>query len=194
MSSLDPRPEGASSMARQIALLRGINVGGHRKVPMAELRELMARLGLRDVRTYVQSGNAVFTGPDGPETEVAGRLEAEIEATFGVSVPVMIRSREEMAGVVAANPLGSVATDPARHLVLFLHEPVDPERVAGIDPADFTPEAFRVLGREIFLWAPEGVRDSRVIKALSEKRLGAAGTARNWRTVEKLLAMAGEKG
>jgi uncharacterized protein (DUF1697 family) len=179
-------------MARQIALLRGINVGGHRKVPMAQLRELMVRLGHRDVRTHVQSGNVVFTGPDQPQAEVAQQLEGELKATFGFEVSVVIRSRDELADVIRANPLRSVATDPARHLVLFLDAPVEPERLAGIDPADFAPEAFRVGGREIFLWAPEGVRDSRLVKALSEKRLGVTATARNWRTVEKLLVLADE--
>ncbi len=180
-------------MARQIALLRGLNVGGHRKVPMAELRDLMVRLGHQDVRTYVQSGNAVFTGPDDPRAETARQLETELEAAFGFAVSVMVRSRDEIADVIDANPLRSVATDPARHLVLFLDEPVDRDRLAGLSPADYEPEAFHVRGREVFLWAPEGVSNSRLAKDLSEKRLGATATARNWRTVEKLLEMADEE-
>ena len=181
-------------MARQIALLRGINVGGHKKVEMARLRELMETLGYRDVRTHVQSGNVVFTGPDRSPAQVARRLEGELAATFGFEVSVMVRSREELAAVVAANPLRDVATDPAKHLVLFLAAALDAERVAGVEPADFAPEAFHVAegGREIHLWAPDGLRDSRLVKALSEKRLGLAATARNWRTVEKLLAIADE--
>ncbi len=179
-------------MARQIALLRGINVGGHKKVEMARLRELMGELGYRDVRTYVQSGNVIFTGPDRPTAEVERRLEAELAATFGFEVSVIVRSREKLAEVIALNPLGDVATDPARYLVLFLSAEVDPERVAGVEPADFSPEAFHLRRREIYLWAPEGVRDSRLAKALSEKRLGVAATARNWRTVEKLVALADE--
>ncbi|MGI8593382.1 MAG: DUF1697 domain-containing protein [Solirubrobacteraceae bacterium] len=181
-------------MARQIALLRGINVGGHKKVGMARLRELMDELGYRDVRTYVQSGNVVFTGPDRPPDQVARRLEGELAATFGFEVSVVVRSREELAQVVAANPLRDVATDPAKHLVLFLAAELDADRLGGIEPADVSPEAFHVDvgGREIYLWAPEGVRDSRLVKALSEKRLGVAATARNWRTVERLLALAEE--
>ncbi|MBA2476644.1 MAG: DUF1697 domain-containing protein [Actinobacteria bacterium] len=179
-------------MARQIALLRGINVGGHKKVQMARLRELMERLGYRDVRTYVQSGNVVFTGPDRPTAEVADELEGQLAATFGFDVSVVVRSRDELADVVRANPLREVATEPSRHLVLFLAGPVDPERIAGLGADDFEPEAFHVRGREVFLWAPGGVRDSRVAKALCEQRLGVTATARNWRTVERLLALADE--
>ena len=181
-------------MARQIALLRGINVGGHKKVPMARLRELMEALGFRDVRTYVQSGNVVFTGPDAPADAVAQQLEQEIAATFGFDVSVVVRSRDELADVVAADPLRDVATDPARHLVVFRDSEIDLERLPAMDPADFAPEAFHVRGRELYVWAPEGVRDSRLLKALSEQRLGGTATARNWRTVEKLLALADETG
>ncbi len=179
-------------MARQIALLRGINVGGHKKVQMARLRELMEDLGYRDVRTYVQSGNVVFSGPDEPPVELARQLEVQLAATFGFEVSVVVRTRDELAEVIAANPLRHVATDSARHLVIFLVAEVDPDRVAGVDPADFAPEAFHVRGREVYVWAPEGLRDSRVYKALSEKRLGGVATARNWRTVERLLALADE--
>ncbi|MBA2579800.1 MAG: DUF1697 domain-containing protein [Thermoleophilaceae bacterium] len=181
-------------MARLIALLRGINVGGHKKVEMARLRELMGTLGYRDVRTYVQSGNVVFTGPEVPPIEVAQRLEERIAATFGFDVSVMVRSREELADVIAANPLRDVATDPSRHLVVFRDDEVDLTGAATVDPADFAPEAFHVRGREIYLWAPDGVRDSPVVKALSEKRLGGTATARNWRTLEKLLVLAYEAG
>ena len=177
-------------MARQIALLRGINVGGHRKVPMARLRELIEALGFRDVRTYLQSGNVVFTGPRTPGAELARQLQDQIAATFGFDVAVVMRSREELADVVEANPLRDVATDPARHIVVFRRGEVDLGRVAGIDPEAFEPEAFHVRGREIYVWAPAGVRDSRVLKALSEQHLGGVATARNWRTVVKLLALA----
>lgn len=179
-------------MARHVALLRGINVGGHRKVGMAWVRELMGELGYRDARTYLQSGNVVFTGPDRPPAEVARELEEQLAATFGFEVSVVVRSREELADVVRANPLREVATAPSRHLVIFLSADVNPERVADLDPAGFAPEAFHVRGREVFVWAPAGVHDSRVVRALSEKRLGGIATARNWRTVEKLLALADE--
>jgi uncharacterized protein (DUF1697 family) len=189
-------------MARHIALLRGINVGGHKKVPMARLRELIAGLGYTDVRTYLNSGNAVFGTPDRSAADVAReleeaierKLEEAIEREFGFHVSVIVRSRDEIAGVVAANPLADVATDPARYLVAFLDGEVDPERVADLDPAGFAPEAFHLRGREVYIWAPAGIAESRVVKELSQKRLGAIATARNWRTVERLLALADESG
>lgn len=179
-------------MARHIALLRGINVGGRNKVEMARLRELVERLGYRDVRTYVQSGNVVFTGPEQPTEEVAQRFEEEIAATFGLDVSVMVRSRDELAAVVRANPLGDVATDPARYQVLFLDTQTDPQRVADIDQEEFAPEVFHLRGQEIYCWLPGGAGESRLMKALSDKRLGVTTTARNWKTVEKLLALADE--
>jgi uncharacterized protein (DUF1697 family) len=169
---------------RQIALLRGINVGGNKKVEMARLRALLEELGYRGVRTYVNSGNVVFSGPKRSEKH----LEAAIAKTFGFDVPVILRSRDELADVVTANPLRDVATDPAKHLVVFCAADASTE----LDPADFAPETFHLRGREVFLWAPGGIGDSPVAKALANKPLGAKSTARNWRTVEKLLALADE--
>jgi uncharacterized protein (DUF1697 family) len=177
-------------MARRIALLRGINLGGRRKVPMARLRELMDELGYEDVRTHLQSGNVVFDGPDASPEKVARRLEEALENTFGFEVAVVVRSRDELAAVVRADPLGAAATDPAKYLVSFLADEVDPKRVADIDLEEFAPETFRLLGRELYLWLPNGVHASRLAKALSDERLGTTATARNWRTVEKLLALA----
>jgi uncharacterized protein (DUF1697 family) len=171
-------------MPRQIALLRGINVGGNKKVEMARLRGLLEELGYRDVRTYVNSGNVVFSGPRTSER----RLETAIAKTFGFDVPVVIRSRDELADIVSANPLRDVASDPAKHLVVFCGA----EASTDLDPADFAPETFQVRGREVYLWAPGGINDSPVAKALATKPLGAKSTARNWRTVEKLLALADE--
>ena len=159
---------------------------------MARLRELMEALRYRDVRTYVQSGNVVFSAPDTPPPDLEQQLERAIAAEFGFDVSVVVRSRDELADVVALDPLGDIATDPARYLVIFRAAPLDPERLAAIDPAAFAPEAFHARERELYVWAPEGMRDSALLKALSEQRLGGVATARNWRTVEKLLALADE--
>jgi uncharacterized protein (DUF1697 family) len=169
-------------MARQIALLRGINVGGNKRVEMARLRGLMEELGYRDVRTYVNSGNVVFSGPGRSEKH----LEAAIAKTFGFDVPVVLRSREEIADIIQANPLRDVATDPAKHLVVFCAA----EATTDLDADDFAPETFVVRGREVYLWAPGGLAHSELAKRLANKSLGAKSTARNWRTVEKLLALA----
>ena len=171
-------------MARQIALLRGVNVGGNKRVEMARLRALLEELGYRDVRTYVNSGNVVFSGPRRSERH----LEAAIAQTFGFEVPVVLRTRDELADVVQANPLRDVASDPAKHLVVFCGA----EAATDLDPADFAPETFHVRGREVYLWAPGGVATSPLTKVLATKSVGEKSTARNWRTVEKLLALADE--
>src|SRR5512142_2309607 len=99
-------------MTRHVALLRGINVGAHHRIPMPRLREVLAAAGLSDVRTYVQSGNVVFEAGERSPEESAALLVREIEAAFSLNVPVVVRTGEELADVVAANPLADVATDP----------------------------------------------------------------------------------
>jgi uncharacterized protein (DUF1697 family) len=177
-------------MARLVALLRGINVGGHNKVPMARLREVLEAVGFEDVRTYVQSGNVALTAPGRSHAKVGRKIEAAIEEAFGFDVTVVMRTRDELAALVADDPLGDVATDPTYRIVVFLAEKLDRRRLADVDPAQFAPEAFALRDREIVIWAPNGQRDSRLVKTLSEQRTGVTGTARNWRTVEKLLALA----
>jgi uncharacterized protein (DUF1697 family) len=173
-----------TTVPRQIALLRGVNVGGNKKVEMARLRALMEQLGYRHVRTHLNSGNVVFSGPRRSEKH----LEAAIAEAFGFEVPVVLRSRDELAAIVEANPLRDLATDPARHLVVFCAD----EASTDLDPMDFAPDTFTILGREVYLWAPGGISTSELAKRLAVKSLGAKSTARNWRTVEKLLAIADE--
>jgi len=178
--------------ARRIALLRGVNVGGNKKVPMARLRELFERLGHRAVRTYVQSGNVVFTAgdPSASDGELARAVEQAIEEELGFSAAVTIRTRDELAAVLAADPFAGVADHPSRYHVFFLADEVDPDRLADVDRARYEPERFALRGRELYLWTPEGLGRSPLAKVLTERRLGVAATARNWRTVTTLLEIA----
>jgi uncharacterized protein (DUF1697 family) len=178
-------------MTRHIALLRGINVGGHKKVPMAELRRALEDAGFEDVKTYVQSGNVALSADETSPGKVRQAVEKAIEDAFGFDVAVVVRSREEIAALVEDDPLGDVATNPQYRIVVFLAEKLDPQRLAGVDPDEFAPEAFALRDYEIVMWAPNGQRDSRLVKTLTERRTGIVGTARNWRTVEKLLDLAG---
>jgi uncharacterized protein (DUF1697 family) len=174
-------------MARQVALLRGINVGGNKKVAMG-LRELFTDdLGLTDIKTYVNSGNIVFSG----RKTSAAKIEKAIAAEFGFDVSVIVRTRDEIADVAAANPLAKIAGNPARYLVLFSGDgPIDAGRVAEVDRDALKPEVFAIRGSEAYLWLPGGVQNSKLLKAINEKRLGVTLTGRNWRTVEKLLELA----
>jgi len=176
-------------MARQIALLRGINVGPSNRVAMARLREVFAELGATDVKTYVNSGNVVFGGPQAS----AAKLEKAIAAAFGFPIPVVVRTRDDLADVVAANPLAGVATNPSRYLVSFSGDgAIDPGRAEDVEPGE--GEQFTIRGSELYLWLPGGVQKSKLVRGLTDKRLGVTLTARNWRTVEKLLELADADG
>ena len=178
-------------MTRHIALLRGINVGGHKKVPMAELRSALEDAGFEDVKTYVQSGNVALTAKERSPAKVGRKVEQAIEAAFGFDVAVVVRSREEIAALVEDDPLGDVATNPTYRVVVFLAGKLDRSRLADVDAEEFAPEAFALRDYEIVMWAPDGQRDSKLVKTLTEKRTGVTGTARNWKTVLKLLDLAG---
>lgn len=176
-------------MPRQIALLRGINVGKHRRVGMADLRELLTGLGYEDVQTYLQSGNVLLTSDRSAE-KVERELEKQIEAKLGVDPLVTVRTRDEFADVIARDPFGEEADDPKRYQVTFLSAEPDAERVRKLDGLDIAPERFVLSGREIYAWHPDGLQRSRLAPALTDKRLGVTATARNWNTVCKLLALA----
>lgn len=178
-------------MAVKIALLRGINVGSHNRVAMADLRELLASLGYNDARTLVQSGNIVLTA-DVSSEQLALELEREIAGRFGVETPVIVRTREELAAVVALDPLGDVAAQNKLYQVSFLSAEPDPQALAKIAEVDLAPERFVHAGREIYAWHPEGIHSSPLARLLTDKRLGVAATARNWKTTTKLLEMADE--
>jgi uncharacterized protein (DUF1697 family) len=175
-------------MTRYVALLRGINIGPHRRVGMADLRSLMDGLGYGDVRTLLQSGNAVFTAHASAQ-RVTLELEDRIATDLGVKAEVVVRTSGELAGVVERDPLGDVATDPKRYQVSFLSAEPSPAVARELADLDFTPEQFVLSGREIYAWHPEGINRSPLVKLLSGPRLGVTATARNWNTVTKLLAM-----
>lgn len=176
-------------MTAQVAFLRGINVGGHNRIGMQRLRELLSGAGYQDVRTHLQSGNAVFRVP-GTSERTRADLEGRIARELGLDVPVLVRERDELADVLAADPLRQVVTDPAKSLVAFLSRRPDPEAVAALDPAEFAPDEFRVRGREIYLWCPNGVRRTKLTNAFLERRLGVSATVRNWSTVAKMAELA----
>jgi uncharacterized protein (DUF1697 family) len=173
---------------RQIVLLRGINLGPSRRVPMADLRSLLSGAGYEDVRTYVQSGNIVLSSTAAPaqlERDCAQLISEE----FGFDVPVVVRTRDEVAEVVAANPLAEVAEDLKRYQVSFLHQALDADTAKRLRALVAEPEALVIDGREIYAWHPRGVARSKLWNALAGKGLGVTATARNWTTVTTLLAM-----
>jgi uncharacterized protein (DUF1697 family) len=176
-------------VTRLAVLLRGINVGRHKRIKMADLRALLEAAGYRDVRTLLQSGNVVLETDSEPEA-AARDIERAIAERTGFDVDVVIRTPEELAEVVRADPLGDVRTDGARHFVVFCSTPPAPEVVQRLEAQDFGSERWTLLGRDLHLWCPDGVQDSPLMKAATDARAVHTATARNWNTVEKLLALA----
>lgn len=179
-------------MARYIALLRGINVGGHAKLPMDDLRQVLLTMGCTDVGTYLQSGNAVLTAAENDADALALAIETQLQASFGLAVKVVVRRPAELDSVVAANPFPGGVVEPTKLHVAFLSAAVDVEGVAELDPTRFEPDQFRLGQREIYFWYPNGSGRSKLTGALFERRLGVVATARNWNTVTKLSALSSE--
>ena len=181
-------------MATHVALLRGINVGGNNKVPMAELREVVGSLGHTGVSTYIQSGNVLFTARAGAPALAAG-LEKAIEQAFGLQLRVVVLSRTELAQVISDNPYRAEPNPKYVHAMFFPAEPGQEvrESVAAAErraAAKGGRDEATVVGRTLFLHTPDGYGRSELAAQLARARgAGTTGTARNMATVTKLLAL-----
>ncbi|MEU2869882.1 DUF1697 domain-containing protein [Streptomyces olivoreticuli] len=175
------------------ALLRGINVGGHRKVPMADLRALLTGLGYGGVRTYLQSGNAAFTTAPGDERELAAQVGRAIEDRFGFAVDVLVRDHAYLTSVADACPFPAASLEPRQLHVTYFSEPVAASHLASVDVARFLPEEFRLGDRALYLYAPDGLGRSKLADALARipAGKGVVATTRNWNTVMKLAELTG---
>jgi uncharacterized protein (DUF1697 family) len=185
-----PRRKGAgSSRTTYVALLRGINLGGRNKVSMADLRALFASLGAEEVATYVQSGNVIFKSADA-SAKLIEATERRIRRDLGLSVTVLLRTRPQLAKVLAGNPFANDEREATKLHVTFLAAKPDRTRVRELDPERAEPDEFRVAGQEIYLRCPNGYGRSKLTNAYFEKQLGVAATTRNWKTVRKLVELA----
>ena len=174
-----------------IALLRAINVGGTKKLLMADLRAMFEAAGCTDVHTYIQSGNVVFRAEDALAERIPVLIQAEIADSKGFEVPVVTRSAAEWGDVVAGNPFLAAGADPAQLHVGFLAEAPSAARIAELDPDRSPSDEFEVRGREVYLHFPNGTARSKLTVDYFDRVLGTTITIRNWRTVGKLLDMAG---
>ncbi len=175
-------------MASFVALLRGVNVGSSKRVPMAELRALLAALGYTDVQTLLNSGNAVFASPGGSATTHATRIQAAIAEHLGVAVPVIVKSAKEMAAIESGNALVTIATDPSRLLVAFTRTASDLQGLAVLTQFLQPPERLHVGGHAAYLWCANGILKSKAGEALLGRH-GRAATTRNWATLLKICAI-----
>jgi uncharacterized protein (DUF1697 family) len=172
-------------MTQLVVLLRGVNVGGRNKVPMARLRDSLTDAGFADVISHLQSGNVIVGSRKGAAA-VARDVAAVIEVEFGLTIAVTVRTRKELAAVVSGDPFGDVRTDDSRHGVAFLDAAPAAGKVAALDEASHRPDRLVVAGREIHLWCPNGFQETVFTNAFLERRLGVVATTRNWRTVRTL--------
>lgn len=174
-----------------VAMLRGVNVGGHQKISMAALRTLCTSLGLRDVQTYIQSGNLVFREDGEDPVKLALRLEKAIEAGFGFRPAVIVRTASELRKVIAKNPFaGREGVEPNRLLVVFMNSAPPKQARDQLLGLPCEPEELRINGREVYIYYPQGMAHPKISLVKMEKTLRCASTGRNWNTVNKLMTMA----
>lgn len=177
---------------RYVALLRGINVGGNKKVAMAELRALMTGLGHEEVVTVLQSGNAVFSSRRRGVADIARELEGALAEQMHVECRVLVRTAAELSAVVDANPMADAIAEPARFHCCFLEKAPARDRVDGLlaeaATGAFDPDELAFGDGVLYAWYRAGVQDSKLAKVL-DRRLGVAVTARNWNTVTKLVEL-----
>ncbi len=180
-------------MTKWILLLQGINVGGQKRMPMPELQSLLAGLGLQSVRTYIQSGNAVFSSPEADRAVLGEMIGNAIAEKFGFATPVFLRTAAEMARVAGENPfLTARSEDPAFLHVTFLSAPLTPEARAGLTAPAGIPDEMAPGLEEIYLFCPQGYGRTKLNNAFFERKLDQKVTTRNWNSVMTLLRMAEE--
>lgn len=171
-----------------VALMRGINVGGKNMLPMKVLAAMFEAAGARSVRTYIQSGNVVFEAPAARRAKLALAVRAAVKKQLGFESEVVVRSAEELERVARSNPFLPKA-ELAQLYVAFLADRPTPAQVKALDPSRSPPDAFRVVGREVYLKLPNGAGRTKLTNAYFDSKLGTVSTMRNWRTVLTLLEM-----
>jgi uncharacterized protein (DUF1697 family) len=178
-------------MTTYIALLRGINVGGHQKVTMADLRDMATHLGLAEAQTLLQSGNLVFRTAARSATQLEHLLEAEAIKRLALQSDFIVRTAEEWKTIAARNPfLEQAERDPSHLVVMFFKDAPKASDIAALRAVITGPEIVHADGRQAYITYPDGIGDSRLTNSLIERKLGVRGTARNWNTVLKLEALA----
>jgi uncharacterized protein (DUF1697 family) len=176
--------------ATHVALLRGINVGGKNPLPMKELAAEFVAAGCEDARTFIQSGNVIFSAPPGKdEDQLAHLLGARLAERFSYTAPLALRATEELRAAIANNPYLAMGAPEETLHVMFLTATPDAARVEKLDPNRSPGDTFVVLGREIYLRLPNGMARTKLTNAYFDTKLGVTSTARNWRTTTKLLEL-----
>jgi uncharacterized protein (DUF1697 family) len=172
-----------------VALLRGINLGPNNRLPMKALEKMFSDAGCSEVRSYVQSGNVVFSANKSLAGKLPDQIAVRILKSFGFRVPVILRTAEQIAETVRNNPfLKKEAMTDILHLMFLANQPSQ-ERIAALDHSRFLPDELVIRGAEIYLRLPNGVARTKLTNAYFDSKLDTVSTGRNWRTVNKLLEM-----
>lgn len=177
-------------MTTNVALLRGINLGGRNKVGMDSLRQLFLALGHVDVKSYLQSGNVIFRSPVKESSRLARDIEERLARDLGLTVTVLLRTGDDFEQIVANNPFLGRKIDPGKLHVTFLADKPDHERAPRLETPAGDSDEFSLAGREVYLHCPDGYGRTKLNNAYIERRLGVAATTRNWKTVTSLCDLA----
>ena len=170
-----------------VSLFRGINVGGHQTVRMDKLKELYASLGFKDVVTYIQSGNVVFTSDDADLAQLARQIEDGFAQKFGFHARVMVRTSAELQAIIDSNPFQNKPMKESKWVVvMFLEAHPHSGALKDLQEAYTGPEELYLIGQEVYIYYPNGIGRSKLTNSFLEKKLKTAGTARNWNTILQL--------
>lgn len=178
---------------KYIALLRGINIGRKKRIKMADLKEFFELMDFKNIKTYLQSGNVIFEYNLGNTEEIANGIEKKLIKTYEFPVNVIIRTKNELEDIINSNPFineDNVEIDKLH--VTFLHEMPDKVIVSNLDMKKSENEKFKIIGKEIYLYLPNGYARTKLNNNIFEKKLNTIATTRNWKTVNKLLELANE--
>ncbi|WP_375579798.1 DUF1697 domain-containing protein [Marivirga tractuosa] len=171
----------------KIAILRGINVGGKRKILMADLKELMGTLGYQNIQTYIQSGNLIFNADDKLQNKgIEQELENAILKKFSFEVPVIVLSKDNIESALAKNPFYKADADINKLHLTFLNELPEKDKLAFVESLDFAPDQFKIIGKNAFIYCEDSYHKSKLTNDFFEKKLKVKATTRNWKTVLKL--------
>ncbi|HWE66835.1 MAG TPA: DUF1697 domain-containing protein, partial [Acidimicrobiales bacterium] len=176
-------------MPTYVALLRSVNVAGHGRLAMADLKASFVSLGYRDVSTYIQTGNVIFSTPGRSTARLRADIERQLETDFGRTPDVMVRTVADLARVINTSPYPKAGADPSRHHVTFLAQAPDRAHLADFSPPPSGRDELVIIGQEVYVHTPDGYANTKLTGTLLERRLGVTSTTRNWNTVTKLGAL-----
>jgi uncharacterized protein (DUF1697 family) len=178
-----------------VSFLRGVNMAGHNKIKMTDLVALFDQIGFKNSETFIQSGNVIFNDPgDRSVKKITTLIEEAINEKLALDIPAIVRSIPEMKDIISGNPfLSEIGFDPSKMAVMFLHDEPGIAALSKMKEVDYPPDKFRISGKEIFIWCPNGFGRTKLYTNFFENRMKVTGTARNWNTINTILEIAEKK-